>query len=567
MDIEEKTGPPLYINFVWNMHQPMYRDPYTDTYQLPWVRLHGVKSYYPMVAMLQDYSRIRGVFNLSPSLIQQILDYARGARDYYFIISKKSPRSLTVKEKEFILEKFFTIPRFARESALPAFLRLQHLKEQSGQGIDAFSRQDWRDLQLLHNLAWINPGLSGKDENLGELLKMEGSFSEKDKKYVLDYHIKILESILPQYRKAREQGSIELILSPYYHPILPLIIDTHSALGSSPKIKLPENRYTFPEDAAYHVEKTVSFMKSQLGSGVSGMWPSELAVSREIIPLLARRGFSWLITDEFILARTLRLSLRGPAPRKKTEPDGLYFETGRVSENLLHPAALYQPYRVRRGEEDLVVFFRDRFLSDLVGFHYKTLDSGKAAEDMLGRLLKIYASLRDRKSPHVVTIALDGENCWEHYTGDSWEFLNALYHGIQQEKNLSMILPHQFLRRYPVKQTLPDLATGSWNLGNLENWIGSPGKNQIWDILYQVRRDLVEATSREADKKKLYDAWEEFFTAQGSDFTKWIDTSTPDMSAPFEELFLRHIKNIYVNLGIPPGKFRIRGESDQEADS
>ena len=50
---------PLYVAFVWHMHQPYYKDTVTGEYILPWARLHGAKEYIHMAEVLAQYPRIK----------------------------------------------------------------------------------------------------------------------------------------------------------------------------------------------------------------------------------------------------------------------------------------------------------------------------------------------------------------------------------------------------------------------------------------------------------------------------------------------------------------------------
>ncbi len=69
------TSQPIYLAIIWHMHQPYYKDLVTGEYVLPWVRLHGIKDYYDMVAVLDKAPNMKVTFNLVPSLIEQIEDY------------------------------------------------------------------------------------------------------------------------------------------------------------------------------------------------------------------------------------------------------------------------------------------------------------------------------------------------------------------------------------------------------------------------------------------------------------------------------------------------------------
>ncbi len=56
-------------------------------YRLPWVRLHATKDYLDMIEILTDFPDIKQTFNLTPSLLEQLIDYTENnATDYFFRI-------------------------------------------------------------------------------------------------------------------------------------------------------------------------------------------------------------------------------------------------------------------------------------------------------------------------------------------------------------------------------------------------------------------------------------------------------------------------------------------------
>ena len=70
------------VAILWHMHQPFYEDLVTREHILPWVRLHALKDYYGMVALLREFPGVRMTFNLVPSLLVQLEAFAEDrARD------------------------------------------------------------------------------------------------------------------------------------------------------------------------------------------------------------------------------------------------------------------------------------------------------------------------------------------------------------------------------------------------------------------------------------------------------------------------------------------------------
>jgi alpha-amylase/alpha-mannosidase (GH57 family) len=115
--------PHIYLCFLWHMHQPFYKDLVSGEYKLPWTRLHAAKDYYGMVEILRGFPNVRQTFNLVPSMMVQVEEYARGeARDPYLELALKPAEALTEAEQAFLLQQFFPaspprmiepFPRFA----------------------------------------------------------------------------------------------------------------------------------------------------------------------------------------------------------------------------------------------------------------------------------------------------------------------------------------------------------------------------------------------------------------------------------------------------------------------
>src|ERR1700683_2841329 len=143
--------PKIYLCFLWHMHQPFYKDLVSGEYRLPWTRMHALKDYYGMARILEDFPGIRQTFNLVPSLIVQVDEYARGeARDPFLACALKPAEDLTPDEKAFILRNFFMahhgrmIHRYPRYGELfVAHEAQKNVPAASG----VFGPQDFRDLQ------------------------------------------------------------------------------------------------------------------------------------------------------------------------------------------------------------------------------------------------------------------------------------------------------------------------------------------------------------------------------------------------------------------------------------
>src|SRR6266568_5326092 len=96
--------PQIHLCFLWHMHQPFYKDLISGEYHRPWTRLHALKDYYGMVKILEEFPKVRQTFNLVPSMIVQVDEYARGvAQDPYLQAALKPAEELTETEQAFLL--------------------------------------------------------------------------------------------------------------------------------------------------------------------------------------------------------------------------------------------------------------------------------------------------------------------------------------------------------------------------------------------------------------------------------------------------------------------------------
>ncbi len=529
---------PLYVAFLWHMHQPLYRDTLSGRYMLPWVRLHATKDYLHMGALLRQYPLVHQTFNFVPSLLEQLLDYGeRGASDRWLDVSIKE--QLTPDDKRFMLAHFFSInwDRFVRPH--PHYRRLLQLRNEVGEEVGLLSEQYWRDLAALFNLAWIDPEEIQRDEVLRALRAKSSGYTLADGRTIIAKHYEIIRRVIPLYRQLQAEGQIELTTSPYYHPILPLLIDIKSARVASPQLPLPEAAIRWPEDAAEQLRRARECHETLFGSPPRGLWPSEGSVSADTIGLLnGRHTFRWVASDEAILARSL----------------GIWFERDGAG-HVLDPRRLYQPYLAPNGRTAMV--FRDRLLSDRIGFVYQHMDGREAADDLIARLQHIREALADPERPYLVPIVLDGENCWESYANNGNDFLHHLYQRLSAAADLRTVTVSEYLDCFPPRERLASLFAGSWINQNLETWVGEDDQNRAWDYLARTRARLLawQRSDPLADVETLARAWEEIYIAEGSDWFWWYYSHNRLAGDQvFDAEFRRHLANVYRVIGLPvPG--------------
>src|SRR5262249_20063689 len=94
--------------------------------------------------------------------------------------------------------------------------------------------------------------------------------------------------------------------------------------------------------------------------------------------------------------------------------------------------------------------------------------------------------------PALVSVILDGENCWEHYPGGGVDFLRALYRRCITTPGVVPTTIGDHLERYPPQDTLPRLFAGSWIAHNFAIWIGHEEDNTAWDLLHRTRSYLLQ---------------------------------------------------------------------------
>lgn len=528
---------PLNVAFIWHMHQPFYKDTVTNVVVMPWVRLHAIKDYYDMVAILDDHPSLKQVFNLVPSLIQQIKDYIRGGIiDKYLEITLKPASELSLAEKAFVLERFCEVSWHKRVASHPHYLELVRKKESLFTGdvlpVEEFSEDEYRDLQVWFNLSWFDPHIVKSDRELLRLMDKGGGFTEEEKKVVVGKQFEIMKKILPKYREMQEKGQVEIMVSPFYHPVLPLLCDTASATVALPEISLPNFRYAYPQDALEQVMSGVRVYRKNFGRRPLGLWCPELAVGEGILNVLYETGISWIVADEEILAKSVGEDIKRDSYGNAENPD-----------------FIYKPYLLERGKNRINIIFRDRLLSDLISFAYHSRPAEQAAGELVRRLREIAYRLGDLREKHLVTIALDGENCWEYYDNDGHDFLKVLYSKLEKDPLIKLVRVCDFLNAHPPKENIPWLFTGSWVHGNLGAWIGGPYHNKAWDYL-ALTREFLAKTEKEVltriRRGRLSAARREMFIAEGSDWLWWFSHyHDSGMDELWDRQFRLHLRLVY----------------------
>ena len=533
------------VAILWHMHQPFYQDLVTGAHILPWVRLHALKDYWGMAAVLREFPSVKVTFNLVPSMLVQLDAFAREeARDRHLEIGLTPAALLTDEERAFCVAEFFHAHRPRMIDPHPRYAELLALRgHDAGARTQAsqFSADDLRDLQVWHKLAWVDEEYVQRDPRVRALVTKGRGFTEDDKLTLRAVELEVLRRVVPEYRAAAERRQIEISASPFYHPILPLLCDTDIYLHTHPHSRMPRARFRHPEDASAQLSRAVDLHRRLFGRAPAGLWPSEGSVSEEMVPLVARGGFQWMASDEEILARTLGRAFTRDAAGHAEQPD-----------------MLYRPYLVggrtqapTAAPEQVACAFRDHTLSDLIGFTYSSWGADAAADDFVSRLVEAGSRYRAKTDggDATVFIILDGENAWEHYEGQGRPFLRSLYARLASHPELQTVTMGEACAG--ASDVLPPIFPGSWIGGDFYIWIGHTDDHRAWDQLAEARRAL-DAPPPGLDEASVARAWEELFIAEGSDWFWWYgDDHSSDHDIEFDDLFRRHVRNVYRALDMP----------------
>ncbi|HEY2461058.1 MAG TPA: glycoside hydrolase family 57 protein [Candidatus Acidoferrum sp.] len=532
------------INLVvlWHMHQPQYRDPETGRYVLPWTRLHALKDYWGMVQVLAEVPNFHATFNVVPALGMQLEEYASGKfNEPWFTLAFKNAEELTREDKTEILARAFQLNHERLLSRWPRFVELLEWARPAGgeQAQVAFTLRDWRDLQLLSQLAWMDEIWLEKDSVVSALAGKGKEYSEADKSALQSKQLEFLNLILPAYREAAQRGQIEISTTPFYHPILPLVCDSDIARVANPGTPLPRRAYRYPEDAREQLRRAVQYHERVFGAKPSGLWPSEGSVSDQTLQLAVEEGFRWFGTDEGVLGRTLNV--------------GFFRDANGIPANA---ERLYQPWRIQMGGNGINGLFRDHHLSDLIGFVYSRMDAKTAAADLHGRLRHLGENVQSAH-PLTISLFLDGENAWEYYSGNGREFLRQFYRRIADDSDFRALTASEAIADAKEIPSAGGIFPASWINANFDVWIGHSEDVAAWELLWDARQAYAGAADAFAKNRAgaptetgLAAAFESILAAEGSDWCWWFgpEHSTAN-DAEFDALFRKHLTAVYLALG------------------
>jgi alpha-amylase/alpha-mannosidase (GH57 family) len=544
----------LKVVLCWHMHQPHYRDGLDGLYRLPWVYLHAIKDYTDMVWHLENAPHARVVVNFAPVLLEQLDDYQRQMQAWLKngtpmydpllnLLAGVAPIPDDLSERLEIVEACQRAYAPTMINVLPHFRELIDMVHLSGapQGVDPIcigylNQQFFIDLLMWYHLAWMGISLRHDDSRIHKLMTKQRHFTSEDQRLMVEIMAEAVGGIIPRYRTLMESGQIEISMTPYGHPIVPLLIDFASMRDALPDAPTPV--YSgYPdgyERAKWHIKHGLEVFNEHFAAKPRGVWLSEGALSSAAVGLLDEFGFKWTASGEGVWRHSC--------------------EASHIDQHDLHSKkALYQP--LQHSSQNCALFFRDDGLSDLIGFQYKDWHPQDAANNFVHNMENIANFLGDAVDEHVVTVILDGENAWEYYPDNASHFLTALYDKLSSHPRVEMTTFSDALDKGAKLRHLPVLKAGSWVYGSFSTWIGEADKNKAWDLLVEAKQcfDKVMATG-ELSAEKTLQATLQLAICEGSDWFWWFGDYNPsDSVRDFDRLYRRHLAKLYELLGeVPP---------------
>ncbi len=529
----------LSIAIYWHMHQPVYE--IEGTYLMPWARLHAVKDYLDMVLVLEKFPKLKLNFDVVPALMDTIVNYINGYHDIHSELTISDTEKLSGEEKSFILNNFFS-PKFETMLYKSENYKALYQKRFSKDVCDPddFSPQEISDLMALFNLVWIDPVHDERYPRIKELWAKQYNYTLEDRIEIINIHRQIIKEIIPTYKKYIDEGRIELTTSAYYHSILPILIDLKASTKNTFTTEGLPPTLGMLDDARKQVRLALDKVEEILGIRPKGFWPPELCLGPKTLNLLAKEGIEWTISDEGILS------------------DSINFDFIRdFKGNLNDPYHLTKVYEYQTKTNPINVIFRDRSIPNLINFEYAGIDAKMAANDLFDKIKVVQNKLLvSPDQTHLLTIALDGENCWENYQNDGNDFLANIYSLIEADETLETVLISDYIKKDKHKKTLNKIYSGSWIDKTFQYWIGEPTKNKAWSYLKHTK-DVYEAFAKQNKNYPHLDAaYNELMIAQGSDWFWWYgEPNNSGQDFVFDYMFRERLKNVYLILGLEPPEY------------
>ena len=522
------------------MHQPEYRDRHTGEFQLPWTYLHVIKDYVDMVAHLEAEPDAKAVVNFAPILLEQIEDYAKQVNCYLHEQTEVNDPLLAalvmptiptdVEDRIQLINDCMRANRERQIDRYPAYKKLAQMADWVQANDDTakyINSQFIADILVWYHLAWMGETVKLNDARIQRLISKASNFTLHDRIEIIEIIGELLSTVIYRYNALARKGRIELSVTPYAHPIVPLMLDIKSTLEAMPDAPLPDlDVYPGGEERVkWHIKQGIATFERFFGAAPKGCWPSEGAVSNATLKILGEAGFAWAATGGQVLHNSLHIS------------------DANSKQSIHHPFQL--------DGTNIPCFFRDDGLSDLIGFKYSQWHADDAVGDMIHHLENI---AQHEPKGSVVSIIMDGENAWEYFPQNGYHFLNAFYKRLAEHPDIELTTFSECLAEKVEVKPLTTLMAGSWVYGTFSTWIGDTDKNRGWDMLCDAKKcfDKVVATNS-LSKEQLIEAEFQLAVCEGSDWFWWFGDYNPDQAvSSFEKQFRLNLTNLFHLLGEQP---------------
>jgi alpha-amylase/alpha-mannosidase (GH57 family) len=521
------------------MHQPEYRDLATGEFSLPWTYLHVIKDYVDMAAHLEAVPGAKAVVNFAPILLEQIEEYARQVNGYLrdgmpikddLLAALVKPNVPEDTEDRLKLAKDCLRANRERQiNRYPAFKKLAEMAEWLDRHYEALiyvNAQFIHDMLVWYHLAWMGETVKLSDSRIKHLIEKGSGYTLHDRIELVEIIGELLANVILRYKVLARKGQIELSMTPYAHPIMPLLLDLNSTYEAMPSASMPDLD-AYPggkERVAWHLEKGLQTFKRFFGFKPKGCWPSEGSISEQTLKILGDFGFAWAASGGSVLQNSLN-----------------HPENNR-------PHGIHHPFKLKKTK--IACFFRDDGLSDLIGFEY----SKWHADDAVSHLIHHLENIAAHETDSIASIVMDGENAWEYFPGNGYHFLSTLYNRLANHPSIELTTFSECLKNKAAVKPLAQLVAGSWVYGTFSTWIGNVDKNRGWEMLGDAKKTYDQALSaKRLSDKQIQKAEFQLAVCEGSDWFWWFGDYNPgEAVSNFEKQFRLNLANLYRLLGEEP---------------
>ena len=537
---------PVNLVFCWHMHQPYYREGLEGEYLLPWVYLHGIKDYADMAAHLENNPRMQVVVNFAPILLEQLQDYAAQLRRYLEdgtpmldpllnILAGAAPIPHDSDGRQVLISACRRAHAPRMIDPHKHFSLLSHIfddmpddmPEMRSFCLDYLHEQYFIDLVVWYHLAWMGCSLRQK-KSVKSLMEKGRRYSMEDRQTLIEVIHEAMSGLIPRYRALAENGQIELSLSPYAHPIIPLLNDFANMRDTQPGDPAPVH-HDYPggtRRSLWHLQHGMEVFEAHFGTKPKGVWLSEGGLSNDAIEQLDSMNIEWTASGEATWSNSCK-ETTGCDPNDTTG---------------IRP--LFMPYRL--NDLGTRIYFRDDGLSDLIGFEYSNWHADDAVADFIKHVETIADGLGEEADRYVISVILDGENAWEYYPENGHYFLDGLYKALVKNDKIN-VRCYADMDHVIREEHLTSLMAGSWVYGSFSTWIGSADKNRAWDLLVEAKQAYDQFMAAKKPTKAKRARIEKLLAiCESSDWFWWFGDYNPAGSVnDFDRLFRLQLKRLY----------------------